>query len=197
MRLRPGVVIVSLAGFAASACGGATTNTSLSTDAPPAVVTTPAVAEPPALEDAPPRSAPSAALLVEPDPIVIGHGLALRRLPETFAPLVSAQTSVGRFGERVTMQSFVSTVRRATVVVWLSEGRPRTDILAEPQYFPSSRSVFGAPLFERRNLTALTSNVFAWAPGVDLVVGVTSRVIGGDELFEWVKLVETVAADHG
>jgi hypothetical protein len=181
---------MAFAGCAASACGGAT-NTSLSTEAPPAVVRTAVVEELPARTDTPSPFEPNAAPVVEPPSIVIGDGLALRRVPESFASRGNAETFIGRFGERVSSQTFVSTVRHATVIVWLSEGRPAADILAEPKYFPSSRSVPGAPLFELRNLTSLTSNVFAWTTAANVVVGVTSREIGGDELFEWVRLVET------
>jgi hypothetical protein len=35
----------------------------------------------------------------------------------------------------------------------------------------------------------LTSNVFAWSVGPDVVVGVTSRELSKAELFEWVSIV--------
>ena len=144
----------------------------------------------PATTDADPPSTELSAPVTAPDPIVISDKLALERLPDTFEPLVAAEQFIGRFGEPMALQLFGSSIRHATVTVWIVHDRPATDLLTEPRYTPSTLSVPGLSLFEYQNQTTLRSNVLAWSIAPDVVVGVTSRVLGSVELLEWIRLID-------
>ena len=167
-------MVLALTIFAIGACGGEDSR-SLRTAAPPAA---------PETTTGPAPSAEVSAPVTEPSPVVISDKLALAGLPATFEPLVAAESTVGRFGERMAWQRFVSYTRRGSVIVSIAHGRPATDLLIEPSYAPSTLSSPGLSLFEYQNRTKLTSNALAWSIAPDVVVGVTSREIGKLDLLE-------------
>jgi hypothetical protein len=176
-------MVLVLTIFAIGACGGEDSR-SLRTAAPPAA---------PEITTSLAPLAEMGAPVSEPSPVVISDKLALERLPATFEPLVAAESTVGRFGEHMAWQRFVSYTRRGSVIVSIAHGRPATELLAEPSYVPSPLSTLGLSLFEYQNRTTLTSNALAWSIAPDVVVGVTSREISKLDLLEWIPLINAQA----
>ena len=176
------VVAPAFALLVIAACGTeppSSVHTSTATTAP----VTSSVATTPSTTITAPTTAP------KPNSVVISDKLALERLPEPFEPVVVAEQTTGRHGERMAQQLFGDSVRHGSVTVWIVHGRAASELLTEPSYAPSSFSAQGLSLFEYQNRTTLTSNVLAWAIAPDVVVGVTSRVFGKAELLEWIPLI--------